>query len=1277
MKKTSRWFFSLALLAAILLMATRVMADSGDTPPTTQPAPNTLLAQEATNAKGQWARVWRAESILRDALAVDTSTLFGVGTDGMILKTTDGGTYWHYQAPVDGVDLHAIDGVLSNLWAVGSQGTILHSLDNGETWESLSSDTQQDLMDISAVGGGMAWAVGNQGTILHTADNGQTWTTQPSGVDADLTTILIFGDGQHGVAAGADGTLLTTSDRGTTWTLQTGVLPATTTINDGYVDGGKAWLAGNDGRIFFTDDMGASWQEIANVRYAINRIRMYPDAPLSGWIVGMNGKIGRTSDGGHSWRNNKGDEGYHLYALALAGDDHIWTGGQVMVPDQGNWDETGTRGSWFVWASQDGGTRWKAQISGLYPKFFNIYAASEQIIYAVGQDLQILKSEDGGYSWREIHQEFLSNPSIIAPDGDPHGFILHSISCAPDDPNDCHAVGRFQTMIHTLDGGETWSRETIPGVGRPLYDVVMTTAQSGIAVSRSYNFYTDDGFTWHGSFDNGVNVTNLDLDMINSWQGAASTKKSYFRYTIDAGRHWKGYFFPTFGIFYNSGVDAYDINQDGQLDYVWLAGCTAYHDVDGPCKEGAVIFNPDAVNDREGWRALLLDPNVPRLQKIEMVDEQTGWVVGFDGAVLFTEDGGNTWQIQPSMTDANLYGLDVYNRGLAFAAGLKGDIIRYSEPDRRLAAGPQWHNTVDGDLSEWTAQNGRHINSEDIDTIVGETPDPDDLDAWMRVRWDDRGLYLGIEVTDTSLTTQGDAIDQIRVALDGLWDGQMGDDDYILTFRADGSAQGIPTGGQAAITAQDQGYTIEAFLPEASLGGDFVHLRKIGVNIAIDDAAPGDTSYRTQLIWAGTTLADDPASFGYITLYQFDRNQPTQTAVVQGHITIDGDLTDWTDTEHYALTRATADSIQGDLPTDDADLSAQIQMGWWKTYFFMGVDVVDATPSADDSLLLAFDVGADHHPTSQDIQLRVWPDGRVLENGQPSSHVLAAGQPTDTGYRIELAIPASILGGDFEATKPAMKLHMNYGLLDVDGTSRTWMNWQGASIAGIQADFGWVELTPVIQLIKADFADPRFQDTFIYEWNPDDNYDNLSVMRIRNDGIESPMIRLDIPSLIPEGIDLALFHLGIYTVQDRDAPMTARIYRLLRPWKTSETTWNRPQKGETWETPGAKGPNDQAQTPTDEQPVSRSSSDGGCYGRNGTWFDVTEDIKAFQRGDKENYGWILRGDSTAQINYFMASTRYTNPDCLPEVYFEYTYPPGILPTPTPSAIHLYLPIITR
>jgi photosystem II stability/assembly factor-like uncharacterized protein len=1270
------------ILLGIALMALFAMLNNSTTQQSAaMPACEAMTAPKESIGKGSWQRVWRSEGALYDFLALDDNTILGVGADGMIVGSTDGGVYWHYEAPAAGYDLRTLDVAANTIWAAGEQGVILRSGDRGKTWEQIDAGTAEEVNDILVQGNASIWIVGDNGLMMASRDGGASWTPIDSGVTTPINAIGMFADGAHGVAVGENGVILVTTDGGNAWQQKSGVAPASDHLRDIHIFENKVWAVGSGGRVYFSSNQGDAWQVQTSLGFPMTRVKMAPGQDQIGWLIGLDGRIARTSNGGATWRSLGNDDGYHLHALGLSGLDRVWVGGSVMTESLGNWGKPPDKPSWFVWASTDGGSKWHAPITGLYPWFYNVTAVTKEDAYVTGQDMQIMKTRDGGYSWREIHSEIANNPDIFPAGVDVRGKILHAIACAPGNAEDCHAAGREEVMLHTTDGGNTWTREAVPGWGKSIYDIAMTSDVSGVAISRNYNYYTDDGVHWSGAFDNGAGRTHMDLDMVNAWQGAVSTKKNLFDYTTDAGRHWKGYFISNY-FFYNSGVDAMDVDDDGELDHAWLVGCTVQSSVEGPCLQALILFNPDAINDPGGWRALLQDENVARLQKIEMVNEETGWVVGYDGEVLFTEDRGVTWKKQASKTDANLYGLDVYDRNLAYAVGQKGDIIRYSEPDRRIGANPQWINQIDGHLDEWNSLNARRINSGDVDAIIGETPAPEDLAAYVRVRWDDQGLYLGVEVTDATLTTSGAVTDALGIALDGLGDGVSGDDDHVLQFYADGSAvlDGAPMATDAFdIIAHADGYAIEAFIPQATLGGDFEHLRKLGVNVGLYDAAPDGDAYTSQMFWTGSGLNSDPAAFGTLTLYQHDRNLPVLEGLPAGEITVDGNLNEWTDENSYPLSSSSADSIQGEIPANDADLSATFRMRWWKDYLFLGVNVSDDVVGEGDSVQIAFDSDEDNRPSPHDTDLRIWPDGRIAVNGVQGGAALAAGKTAPDGYQLEVAIPASMISGTLDSRQ---KLHLNFGLIDFDDdetTFETAMNWQGASVAGVQADFGWLELAPNSLLIKMEHNDARFQDAFITEWNPTQNTYNWETMNIRPGDIESPLVKFDITDAIPDNADVSLSYLGIYTAESRFA-MSARIYRLLRDWIDYQATWQQAQNGIPWETPGAKGSNDQAQTPSDEQQLALSSDDGSCGDRNATWFDVTADINAFLDGSAENYGWVLRGDAGSNINFKLATTQHRNPDCRPEMYFEYTLPSGVLPTPTPVATPagktIYLPIIT-
>jgi hypothetical protein len=63
----------------------------------------------------------------------------------------------------------------------------------------------------------------------------------------------------------------------------------------------------------------------------------------------------------------------------------------------------------------------------------------------------------------------------------------------------------------------------------------------------------------------------------------------------------------------------------------------------GPPRDRALFFS--------SWTNTELNN---RLSKLDFVDGLTGWAVGDFGTILFTRDGGNTWQAQHSGTESNL-----------------------------------------------------------------------------------------------------------------------------------------------------------------------------------------------------------------------------------------------------------------------------------------------------------------------------------------------------------------------------------------------------------------------------------------------------------------------------------------------------------------------------------------------------------------------------------------------------------------------------------------------
>ena len=62
-------------------------------------------------------------------------------------------------------------------------------------------------------------------------------------------------------------------------------------------------------------------------------------------------------------------------------------------------------------------------------------------------------------------------------------------------------------------------------------------------------------------------------------------------------------------------------------------------------------------NAQEEWELIHPYPTLNNLIDSHFLSEQKGWVVGTDGLIMFTENGGDTWDIQHSNDDESFWSI--------------------------------------------------------------------------------------------------------------------------------------------------------------------------------------------------------------------------------------------------------------------------------------------------------------------------------------------------------------------------------------------------------------------------------------------------------------------------------------------------------------------------------------------------------------------------------------------------------------------------------------------
>lgn len=229
----------------------------------------------------------------------------------------------------------------------------------------------------------------------------------------------------------------------------------------------------------------------------------------------------------------------------------------------------------------------------------------------------ILKSSDGGKNWLPIGKAFLTEFAALQFVTEKRGW----------------AVGTTGGVWFTTDGGKTWDKQPTP-IGKDLYTVFFT-------------------------------------DTLNGWIGG---RDATFLHTTNGGKTWKAEKPVTLeATAYINAIDFCD-NLHG-----WAVGVR--NRSDGQYQSDLIIATTD------GGKTWAEQPtqNLIRLQGgafgVSFADTLHGWVVGSEGFILKTTDGGASWKVNlDGLTRRYPYfrAVTMLNENYGFAVGVGCAIVRYS-----------------------------------------------------------------------------------------------------------------------------------------------------------------------------------------------------------------------------------------------------------------------------------------------------------------------------------------------------------------------------------------------------------------------------------------------------------------------------------------------------------------------------------------------------------------------------------------------------------------------
>jgi photosystem II stability/assembly factor-like uncharacterized protein len=403
------------------------------------------------------------------------------------------------------------------------------------------------------------------------------------------------------------------------------------------MDENIVYTVGNAGTVMKSSDGGTNWS-ILNTS-TVNNLRNaeFFQNGMIGYAIGEKSTVIKTSDGGNNWVKINVNPDYHFFAIDFIDENTGFVGG---IP--GN----------SIFKTTDGGTSW------LQYNSIDIYAV-QTIIFIdnltgfaagwLGMDSVIYKTTDGGVSWIQKTMPIQTQWDYIKS----FCFVNNQVG---------YAAGT-RTILKTIDSGETWN---ISYTGTASFNSICFPENETIGyVVGDFNTAlktTDGGTIWQTintnvssqHFYNSVNFLNNQVGFIVGMHGIILK-------TTDGGLNWLN-LLSNVSLGWQMSVDFPINSQTG-----YIAGMGQYYRI------------LKTINGGNTWTQQTINSSAG-LRKIKFLDNETGYVVGDNGVVFKTTDGGQNWNYLYTGFNQLLFDVEFpVNSITGFVSGELGRLIKTTD----------------------------------------------------------------------------------------------------------------------------------------------------------------------------------------------------------------------------------------------------------------------------------------------------------------------------------------------------------------------------------------------------------------------------------------------------------------------------------------------------------------------------------------------------------------------------------------------------------------------
>ena len=606
---------------------------------------------------------------------------------------------------------------LSNkIVAVGDYGEIYYSENGGIDMKKIPTGFSYHLRSISFKDNSTGYIAGHGGTILKTTDGGKKWENLISGISDNIFDIEV--NSNYIIAVGERGKILKSTNDGLTWILKD--------QNDSYYllaikffnkDTGNA--VGSNGTILRTTNAGETWNR---QNTGLNFTAQFTDIDTRndiGIVVGDSGYVLRSLDHGESWTDadtaSHTNFGKILYEAKIINDTLIYVVGEGMK------------------VSTDGGNTFAFS-------YFNNFGISKvKSISVLNPDSVYACGTKGISLFRGSYYDILHFPF--------HSFDYINLSVL--DENNCWISGGptakyLYSVYNTTNSGESWNFTKINEYEDDFYSMAFLNIDTGFIMGR-INYpgqilrTTDRGTSWQVIRDSTYFWRRSDIRFRDN---SLYTIKDYqiHRFDYDGNLidtiprpfglpgHPEVYDFFLIGdstIYMISGNSLYKSSNNGRnwtylIQYFYqteYTDCYFYSEDYGFfVGYNSVILRTTGTNLLEELYTGNPEPDLV-FNGVTMSDFYTVHIVGNDGIIYTSTDGGDTWKLIESGVTSDLNQIEFANDKTGWIAGDNGVILKTT------TGGTNWENVNNGIPVKYTLYQNYPNPFNPVTTIKFDIPD--------------------------------------------------------------------------------------------------------------------------------------------------------------------------------------------------------------------------------------------------------------------------------------------------------------------------------------------------------------------------------------------------------------------------------------------------------------------------------------------------------------------------------------------------------------------------